>query len=260
LLGPARHLLFFLPRKMAARRAFHHPVACDPLAEVLAADPRFVVHPGGSTISLVPDAKREMPAVSETLAAGDPVGDLLRRTMGGRGYTATQVENALRLWQEASTALRPRVLKPAVWAAAVELSILRIDAPERVRASEVSSAYATGAAAASRYSGEILRALDVVPQDPRFSERGQGPRLAAGSFAETEERFMGRGEEAESGREFAPVLLHCPRCREDQRIAEPYRFVKGGRSGVAGRCPRCSKPLVRYLGGDQPARDAEGSP
>jgi hypothetical protein len=256
-LGPGRHLLFFVMRKLAARRALHHPIPPEPMAEIFASDSRFEVDATAVALraTAVPAAEP-----TSTIASDDPVGARLREAMPGRGYSDVQLANALRLWEAASIAMQPRVSNPAVWAAAVELSILRLDAPDKARAGEVAGAYGTGAAAASRRSGDILRALCVTTDDPRFSESGQKLRLAPDPFAAVEERYAERDLDLDAERSIGVVRLYCPRCRKDQAIPEPYRFVRGGRRGVAGRCPSCSRPLVSTIDDERPTRDAEGSP
>ncbi len=252
-LGPGAHLLFFVMRKLVARRAFHHPVPPEPLVDVLSSDERFDVDPAAGLVSC--NAGAAKPPCS------DPVRAILEQRMPERGYSKPQVRRAVSFWEATAAAMTPRVRKAEVWAAAVELSSLKLDAPGAVRASEVAESYGTSAAAASRRSREMLRRLRVSPEGPRLLARDERLRSTEDPFARVEERYAGRDQEPETGRDLEPVVLRCDRCRVDQTISEPYRFFKGGRRGVAGRCPRCSRPLLRYLeDDDRSTRDAEGSP
>ncbi|MBI1853888.1 MAG: hypothetical protein HYR85_26420, partial [Planctomycetes bacterium] len=94
-LGPGRHLLFFVMRKLAARRALHHPLPPEPIADLLASDSRFQAD--ATTVALVEEAT----ASNATPACDGEVALLLRRAMPGRGYSDVQVQNALRLWEAA---------------------------------------------------------------------------------------------------------------------------------------------------------------
>ncbi|MFO0693419.1 MAG: hypothetical protein U0230_07680 [Polyangiales bacterium] len=88
--------------------------------------------------------------------------------MRAAGYDAVQRAAARKLWEDFSDGRRLRVVKPAVYAAAVEYAIALLH--ERPGTTQASVARRYGVAPASvgtRYS-EIRDALSLLPSDPRY--------------------------------------------------------------------------------------------
>ncbi len=93
---------------------------------------------------------------------------LLDIGMREAGFTARQLDLAHALWRDFRDALRPRVSKPAVCAAAVEYALSLAQGMGGVTQTAVARRYGvTPASLASRY-GQIRDALALRPRDPRY--------------------------------------------------------------------------------------------
>lgn len=102
----------------------------------------------------------------------DAVRSRLEECMREVGYSATERAAAARLWADFVADKKPRVVKPAVFAAAVEYAIALVyDKPGMTQAAVARRYGVTPSSLGTRYS-EIRSALELLPRDPRYAVRG----------------------------------------------------------------------------------------
>lgn len=104
-------------------------------------------------------------------ARDDAVRSRLDESMKDVGYSATERAAAARLWADYVADKQPRVVKPAVFAAAVEYAIALVhDKPGTTQAAVARRYGVTPSSLGTRYS-EIRSALELLPRDPRYTVR-----------------------------------------------------------------------------------------
>jgi Flp pilus assembly protein TadD len=93
---------------------------------------------------------------------------LLRDRMREAGFTAAHVRRAQALWSAFVDQSDTRVAKPAVYAAAIEYAIAKLDRVQGVTQAQVARRYGVAAGSISSRYGQIRSALELVPNDPRY--------------------------------------------------------------------------------------------
>ncbi|MEL6179746.1 MAG: hypothetical protein AAFS10_12375, partial [Myxococcota bacterium] len=92
--------------------------------------------------------------------------------MRSAGYTSAQLSNAVRLWRDfVLNNHAPRFNKPAVFAAAVEYAIARMDFIDDVTQSDAAERYGVSVASISKNFKLLSQALNLEVFDPRYSTR-----------------------------------------------------------------------------------------
>ena len=94
---------------------------------------------------------------------------VIERGMREAGFSAGQVERARALWADFADGRHIRIIKPEVYAAAVEYAIALVHGVEGVTKASIARRYGIGRGTlANRYT-EIQEALDLEPGDPRYA-------------------------------------------------------------------------------------------
>ncbi len=93
----------------------------------------------------------------------------LERGMREAGFSAGQVERARALWADFRDGRSVRIMKPEVYAAAVEYAIALVHGLHGVTQASIAKRYGVGRSSlVNRYS-EIREALSLEPGDPRYA-------------------------------------------------------------------------------------------
>lgn len=93
----------------------------------------------------------------------------IERGMREAGFSPGQVEQARALWADFSDGRRIRIIKPEVYAAAVEYAIALVHGLHGVTKASIARRYGIGRGTlATRYT-EIQEALSLEPGDPRYA-------------------------------------------------------------------------------------------
>jgi tetratricopeptide (TPR) repeat protein len=93
---------------------------------------------------------------------------LLRDRMREAGFTAAHVRRAQALWSDFVGRSEARVAKPAVYAAAIEYAIAKLDRVQGVTQAQVARRYGVAAGSISSRYGQIRTTLALEPRDPRY--------------------------------------------------------------------------------------------
>jgi len=99
---------------------------------------------------------------------------LIAREMGRGGYTELQLANARALLKEFLQRRRPRVVRPEVYAAAVEYTIARAELLDHVTQADVASRYGVSVRSVSRIHSDLVQSLGIVLFDPRYCTMNPG--------------------------------------------------------------------------------------
>jgi tetratricopeptide (TPR) repeat protein len=109
------------------------------------------------------------PGAPTRAAMPDQVARLIAVRMREAGFTREYVERAQALWGDFCGGRALRSKKPAVYAAAIEYAIARVDEKRDVTQAELARRYGVAAGSISSRYGEIRNTLALVPGDPRYS-------------------------------------------------------------------------------------------
>lgn len=111
-----------------------------------------------------PGAKRrtESGPVAAVLSA-------LEQGMREAGFSSRQLASARALWADFQENHRVRVVKPEVYAAALEYAVAQVQGVSGVTKASVARRYGVGATSLANRYGEIRDALSLQPGDPRYA-------------------------------------------------------------------------------------------
>lgn len=101
------------------------------------------------------------------------VTELIRRGMDREGCDARQIRNALKLWKTVYPKIAKNLQQPALWAAAVELAVARLELDGEERHSRIARKYGVKPREVKDKCDEIWRELKIKPFDPRFCSMPQ---------------------------------------------------------------------------------------
>ena len=101
------------------------------------------------------------------------VTELIRRGMDREGYDSRQIRNALKLWKTLYPKIAKNIQQPALWAAAVELAVARLELEEEERHTRIARKYGVKSREVKDKCDEIWRELNIQPFDPRFCSMPQ---------------------------------------------------------------------------------------
>lgn len=93
---------------------------------------------------------------------------MLESRMPQAGFSPVHVERAQALWVDFYGGRHVRVSKPAVYAAAVEYALAKLDSISHVTQAELARRYGVAPRSISSRYDEIRSALDLTPGDPRY--------------------------------------------------------------------------------------------
>ena len=93
---------------------------------------------------------------------------LVSREMARQGYLPSQQANARALLKEFILRRRPRVVRPGVYAAAVEYTIARADFLDHVTQAEVARRYRVSLSSVSRIHTDMMQSLGITVFDARY--------------------------------------------------------------------------------------------
>ncbi|HEX4355495.1 MAG TPA: tetratricopeptide repeat protein, partial [Polyangiales bacterium] len=103
------------------------------------------------------------------LTPSDPVLDVLAAHTESNDMSRQRLERARSLWADFCARRTPKITKPAVYAAALEYTLGKVDATTPVTQAQLARRYSvTPRSIATRYE-EIRAALRLEPGDPRYS-------------------------------------------------------------------------------------------
>lgn len=108
------------------------------------------------------------PPPRATTGEGRDVVQVLERRMSEAGFSPTQVERARALWTDFRDGRRIRVVKPEVFAAAVEYAIALVHGMDGVTQAAVARRYGVASHSVGTRYAEIRDALELQPGDPRY--------------------------------------------------------------------------------------------
>ncbi len=117
--------------------------------------------PGGSSSD--GDAPRAKPAAPQKVVRA------LERGMREAGFSPGQVASARALWTDYNDGRRLRVIKPEVYAAAVEYAIALVHGLHGVTKASIARRYGVAPTSLTTRYGEIRDALELTPGDPRYA-------------------------------------------------------------------------------------------
>src|SRR5690349_11396013 len=103
----------------------------------------------------------------------DAVIELIRRGMNREGYDARQITNALKLWKTFYPKIAKNLQDPALWAAAVELAVARLELEDEEIKTRIARKYGVQMRELKDKCDEIWRQLKIKPFDPRFCSMPQ---------------------------------------------------------------------------------------
>jgi Flp pilus assembly protein TadD len=115
-------------------------------------------------------ADRSAPRANGLRAEGTT--DVLRaleRGMREAGFSAGQVERARALWADFRDGRSVRIIKPEVYAAAVEYAIALVHGLHGVTQASIAKRYGIGGSTLRNRYAEIREALSLQPGDPRYA-------------------------------------------------------------------------------------------
>ncbi|MFW5925987.1 MAG: tetratricopeptide repeat protein [Myxococcota bacterium] len=93
----------------------------------------------------------------------------LEQRMRAAGFTHRQLAGARALWADYREGRRVRVVKPEVYAAALEYAIAQVHGVNGVTQASVARRYGVGTSSLATRYGEIRDALALQPNDPRYA-------------------------------------------------------------------------------------------
>ncbi len=111
----------------------------------------------------------DLPSTEDPARAPEQVLRLLQDRMPAAGFSAIHIERAQALWSDFCGGRRVRVTKPAVYAAAVEYAIAKLECVAHVTQAELARRYGVAPRSISTRYDEIRSALALVPGDPRYA-------------------------------------------------------------------------------------------
>ncbi len=112
---------------------------------------------------------RRSPRTTPSRGPSHEVLRVLERGMREAGFSPGQLERARALWTDFRDGRRIRVVKPEVFAAAVEYAIALVHGLHGVTQASVARRYGVAPASLSNRYGEIRDALALRPGDPRYA-------------------------------------------------------------------------------------------
>lgn len=98
----------------------------------------------------------------------DAVASLLVARMPSSGCSDRELDRARAVWRDFREACRPRVVKPEVFAAAVEYAVAKLSGASGVTQAALAARYGVGSRSVSQRYAEIRDGLGLVPDDPRY--------------------------------------------------------------------------------------------
>jgi Flp pilus assembly protein TadD len=123
--------------------------------------------PPVAVASAAPFAAAPSPATAPT--AADPVLEVLATHSAADDMGRQRLERARSLWADFCARRTPKVTKPAVYAAAIEYTLAKLDPATQMTQAELARRYSVAPRSiASRYE-EIRAALRLEPGDPRYT-------------------------------------------------------------------------------------------
>jgi tetratricopeptide (TPR) repeat protein len=98
----------------------------------------------------------------------ETVTELIRHGMRREGCDSRQITNDLKLWKSFCPKIAKNLQQPALWAAAVELAVARLELEDEEVHSRIARKYGVKLRELKAKCDEIWRQLKIKPFDPRF--------------------------------------------------------------------------------------------
>jgi len=114
----------------------------------------------------------------------EQVTELIRRGMRKEGRDAREITNALKLWKSFCPKIAENLDNPALWAAAVELAVARLELEDENAKSRIARKYGVTLRDVKARCDQIWRQLKIKPFDPRFCSM---PQILADMIMEDED-------------------------------------------------------------------------
>src|ERR1051325_3297142 len=141
------------------------------------------------------------------------VTELIRHGMRREGCDARQITNALKLWKSFYPKIVKNLQQPALWAAAVELAMVRLELEDEGMHSRIARKYGVKLRELKVKCDEIWRQLKIKPFDPRFCSLPQilaDMIMADEDLDETDLFAAGKEKKSESTKDEHPVSFDLP--------------------------------------------------
>jgi Flp pilus assembly protein TadD len=150
------------PPQRAGKRTTRFTVEVD--------GPRVSTAPQGTSAARAAAPVPASPARAQARgASAEQVPRLLETRMPEAGFSAAHVARARSLWSDFAGGRSVRTSKPAVYAAAVEYAIAKLDCLAHVTQAELGRRYGVAPRSIANRYDEIRTALALVPRDPRYA-------------------------------------------------------------------------------------------
>jgi tetratricopeptide (TPR) repeat protein len=153
----------------------------------------------------------------------EQVTELIRRGMRKEGCDPRQITNALKLWRSFAPKIAENLDQPALWAAAVELAVARLELEDEAANSRIARKYGVKHRDMKARCDEIWRQLKIKPFDVRFCTM---PQILADMIMGDEELMQEmqslaeKAKKSKQPKEPAPASSDLPPPQLDDFVSE----------------------------------------